>query len=89
MIVDTTQPLIAAALADARAQLATADGTDIGDDLALASSWAGLAVTFRRVLWVLNAEDDDTPDVAAQVAAEDGVPSIGVPYQRRGEQVAV
>ncbi|MFE7237258.1 hypothetical protein [Streptomyces sp. NPDC057580] len=27
-------------------------------------------------------------EVANEVAAEDGVPSIGVPYQRRGEQVA-
>jgi hypothetical protein len=76
MSADTTDRLLATALADARTQLAAAEVTDINDDLAVIRSQAGLAVALRRVLWVLNAEDDDTADVAA----EGGVPSIGVPY---------
>jgi hypothetical protein len=89
MIADTTDRLLAAALADARAQLATAEVTNLDDDLAVIKSQAGLAVALRRVLWVLNAEDDDIADVAAQVAGEDGVRTIGIPMPRRNtEQVA-
>jgi hypothetical protein len=88
MIADTTDRLLADALADARTQLAAAEGTNLDDDLSVIKSQAGLAVALRRVLWVLNAEDDDTADVAAQVAGEDGVRIIGVPLQRSGERVA-
>jgi hypothetical protein len=88
MIADTTSRLLADALAEARTQVATADSVDLDDDLAVITSHAGLAVALRRVLWVLNAEDDDTADIAAQVAGEDGVRSIGIPTPRRSEQVA-
>jgi hypothetical protein len=86
MIADTTSRLLAAALADARTQLATAEVTNLDDDLAVIKSHAGLTVALRRVLWVLNAEDDDTTDIAAQVAGEDGVRSIGIPKPRRNTE---
>ncbi|MEU8623232.1 hypothetical protein [Streptomyces sp. NPDC048669] len=82
MSATVTERLLASALADARAQLAAAEAVDVNDELGVITSQTGLAVALRRVLWVLNAEDDDTADVADQVAAEDGVRHIGVPYQR-------
>lgn len=78
---------LAGALADARSLLADARGTDIDDHVAVVASHEALAEIVRRVLWVFDAEDD-VPDVAAQVAMEDGVRIIGVPYQRSGERVA-
>ncbi|MGW3825721.1 hypothetical protein ACWEAF_26295 [Streptomyces sp. NPDC005071] len=78
--------LLAGALANARTQLAADATTDINDDLAVIRSNASLADALRRVLWVFDAEDDE-PDVAAQVAMEDGVRSIGVPYQRTTDAV--
>lgn len=78
----STVPYLAAALSDARTQVAAAETVDLNDDLAVIASQAALAVSLRRVLWVLN-EDDDEPDVAAQVAAEDGVTRpVYVRYQR-------
>ncbi|WP_030755506.1 hypothetical protein [Streptomyces sp. NRRL F-5135] len=59
-------------LAAARSVLATAQATNLNDDLALASSHASLKAMLERVLWTLDA-DEDEPDVAAQVDAEDGV----------------
>jgi hypothetical protein len=57
---------------------------NLDDDLAVIASQAGLTVALSRVLWVLTDEDD----VAAQVAGEDGVRIIGVPFQRKNtEQV--
>lgn len=86
MIADTTSRLLAAALAEARTQLADAEVTNLDDGLAVIASHAGLTVAISRVLWVLNAEDDDTADVAAQVAGEDGVRSIGIPMPRRNTE---
>ncbi|MEU8829425.1 hypothetical protein [Streptomyces sp900116325] len=71
---------LAGALADARSLLADARGTNIDDHVAVVASHEALAGIVRRVLWVCDAEDE--PDVAEQVAMEDGVRSIGVPYQR-------
>lgn len=88
MTATTPERLLAAALANARAELAAADTIDVSDDLAVIKSQASLTVALRRVLWVLNAEDDDTADVADQVAAEDGVRHIGIPVQRTGSVAA-
>ncbi|MCX5138374.1 hypothetical protein [Streptomyces sp. NBC_00338] len=88
MSTPVTERLLASALANARAQLAAAEDLDINDDLAVITSQAGLAAALRRVLWVLNAEDDDLVDVADQVAAEDGVRRIGIPTQRNGSVAA-
>lgn len=88
MSATVTERLLTSALADARAQLAAAEAVDVNDELGVITSQTGLTVALRRVLWVLNAEDDDTVDVADQVAAEDGVRHIGVPYQRSGSVAA-
>lgn len=88
MSFNATERLLADALTSARTQLATAEAVDVNDDLAVITSQASLTVALRRVLWVLNAEDDDTAEVAAQVAAEDGVRHIGVPVQRDGSVAA-
>lgn len=73
--------LLTSTLDDARDQLAAAQAVDIHDHTAVVGSQAALAAILRRVLWTLD-ELDDEPDVAAQVTAEDGVRSIGIPYQR-------
>ncbi|WP_030917486.1 hypothetical protein [Streptomyces sp. NRRL B-24720] len=78
--------LSAAAFDDARTLLATAQATDIDDHVAVVASHEALAGILRRVLWTVD-ELDDEPDVAAQVAMEDGVRSIGVPYQRTTDGV--
>lgn len=69
-------------------QLAIADALDFKDGAAVASSVGGLAAALRWVLRTLD-EDMDSRDRAAdvpnEVAAEDGVRSIGVPYQRGAE----
>ncbi|MEU1433969.1 hypothetical protein ABZ438_07710 [Streptomyces sp. NPDC005786] len=72
--------LLAAATRDARNQLAAAAAVDINDHTAVVGSQEALAVALRRVLWTLGELDE--PDVAAQVAAEDGYRSIGIPIQR-------
>ncbi|MGW2594836.1 hypothetical protein ACWCXC_31850 [Streptomyces sp. NPDC001515] len=79
--------LLTAALDNARTELAEAETVDITDDLALVASHAAVTDALRRVLWALN-ELDDEPDVAAQVAAEDGVRHIGAPVQRNGSVAA-
>lgn len=88
MSTTVTERLLADALANARAELAAADTVNVNDDLAVIKSQTSLTTALRRVLWVLNAEDDDMVDVAAQVAAEDGVRRIGVPVQRNGSVAA-
>ncbi|MFJ6239831.1 hypothetical protein ACIQH0_37895 [Streptomyces griseus] len=77
--------LVAAAVADAYEQLRVADDLNLNDHNAVIASQASLAAILRRVLWTIG-EDQDTRDraaeVADEVAAEDGVHSIGVPFQR-------
>ncbi|MEU0355700.1 hypothetical protein [Streptomyces cyaneofuscatus] len=79
---------LADAIEYAHEQLVIADNVDFKDAGSIAYSQGGLAATLRRILWVLG-EDTDSRDRAAdvpnEVAAEDGVRSIGVPYQRGTE----
>lgn len=63
--------LLAAALTDARTQLAAAQDVDIDNHIAVIASQSSLKATLRRILWTLGV--DDEPDVATQVDAEDGV----------------
>ncbi|MFJ2110538.1 hypothetical protein ACIOEX_01195 [Streptomyces sp. NPDC087850] len=73
--------LLDAAVSDARSVLASAQATDIHNNLDVIRSHATLTATLERVLWTLGAEDE--PDVAAQVDAEDGVSRpVFVRYQR-------
>lgn len=78
--------LLASAVSEARAQPAAAQAVDINDHTAVIRSQAALAAALRRVLWTIGELDE--PDVADQVAAEDGVRHIGVPYQRSGSVAA-
>ena len=48
--------LLADAVADAKAQLAKSEATDIDDHTQVVGSQAALTATLRRVLWVLDAE---------------------------------
>ncbi|MFE9850252.1 hypothetical protein ACFYPN_15780 [Streptomyces sp. NPDC005576] len=77
--------LLTTAIEDAATVLRTAEALDVNDDLALVRSHTHLTSMLSRLLWVLD-EDQDSVDLAAdvpnEVAAEDGVRSIGVPYQR-------
>ncbi|MBD3549809.1 hypothetical protein [Streptomyces sp. JV180] len=77
---------LADAVEYAKGQLAIADGLDFKDREAVASAVGGLAATLRWVLRGLD-EDVDSRDRAAEVpnevAAEDGVRSIGIPVQRK------
>ncbi|MFC9987804.1 hypothetical protein ACFXKV_10070 [Streptomyces globisporus] len=76
---------LADAIDYAREVLASADSLDLNDPLAVIRSQASLDSTLR---WILRALDEDVDsrdraaDVADEVAAEDGVRSIGVPIQR-------
>lgn len=72
----TASPLLTDAISQARTAAATAETVDLDDRLAVIRSNAALAVVVRRVLWTLDYDgitEDDEPDVAAQVDAEDGV----------------
>ncbi|WP_405461510.1 hypothetical protein OG786_29050 [Streptomyces sp. NBC_00101] len=77
--------LLASAIKDATTALRTAEDIDVSDDLALARSHATLTAELSRLLWALD-DANETAEAAArvpaQVAAEDGVRWIGVPYQR-------
>ncbi|MFD3999925.1 hypothetical protein [Streptomyces rubiginosohelvolus] len=64
--------LLADAIEYAKEQLVVADNVDFKDPGSIAYSQGGLAATLRRLLWVLGEE----------VAAEDGVRSISVPFKR-------
>lgn len=79
--------MLTAAVGAARNQLAAAEAVDVNDHDAVIRSQAALTAILRRVLWTLN-ELDAEPDVAAQVAAEDGVWRIGIPVQRDGSVAA-
>ncbi|MFJ6566547.1 hypothetical protein ACIQNU_03950 [Streptomyces sp. NPDC091292] len=79
--------LLDAALADAREQLASAQTTSIHDHVALIRSHTALKSSLDRILWTLDAENDE-PDVAAQVDAEDGVTRPAYRRYRRDEAVA-
>ncbi|MFD6656841.1 hypothetical protein ACFWEB_17075 [Streptomyces parvus] len=77
--------LLADAIEYAKEQLVVADNVDFKDAGSIAYSQGGLAATLRRLLWVLGEEDDSrdrAADVADEVAAEDGVRSISVPFKR-------
>ncbi|KOG78757.1 hypothetical protein ACZ90_11825 [Streptomyces albus subsp. albus] len=77
---------LADAVEYAKGQLAIADNVNYGDPGAVAYSQGGLAATLRRVLWALGEEEDfrdRAAEVPNEVAAEDGVRSIGIPFQRK------
>ncbi|MFJ3084648.1 hypothetical protein ACIPJG_33530 [Streptomyces halstedii] len=83
--------LLAAAVHEAHTQLDTAHALDVSDALAVVRSQASLAAALRWVLWALDEEwtaADTAADIPNQVAAEDGVRTIGVPYQRTGQVAA-
>ncbi|WP_432077753.1 hypothetical protein [Streptomyces sp. YPW6] len=69
----------------AHEQLVVADNVDFKDAGSIAYSQGGLAATLRRLLWVLGEEEDSRDRaavVADEVAAEDGLRSISVPFKR-------
>ncbi|WP_097930979.1 MULTISPECIES: hypothetical protein [unclassified Streptomyces] len=76
MTTTITDRLVAAAVADAYAQLRIADDLNLKDHKAVIASQASLAAILRRVLWTID-EAEDTRDRAAgvphQVAVEDAV----------------
>lgn len=81
----TINSRLAAAIEDATTALRAAETVNIHDDLAILGSHTHLIGALSRLLWNLD-ETEDTQDraarIPAQVAAEDGVRWIGVPYQR-------
>lgn len=57
----------------ARAVMARAKAVDLDNTPVLAASQAELAVNLQRILWILDHEDPQFRDVAAEVDMEDGV----------------